>query len=286
MSNQELYNRKWLLKATKGNQVREWDDIRIEFKVQLFGSAQLNELDLSITNLNRDSRSFFQAKQSEIEIELWAGYDANFGRIFKGHNDIVNNRRGDGVTGYQKYFSSKDDTDWITTITAKDGIKQTKNKIFSVSFKGDTPSANVVKSITEKTGLPVGVIKTNKIKKKNHKNGLTLKGNTFNKLTKYLSKDEMFPDIQHNVIHVRHITEAINEEIILLDQESGLIGTPELTEKGIKAKSLIRHDMYTGRIVELKSENSKGLFLITNVIHEGDSDSENWYTNIEAQKYG
>ena len=71
----------------------------------------------------------------------------------------------------------------------------------------------------------------------------------------------------------------------MLSPSSGLILSPEKTEKGIKAQCLLRHEIHTGSLIQIESENINGLFLITNVTHEGDSDGDKWYTNIEAQYY-
>lgn len=75
-----------------------------------------------------------------------------------------------------------------------------------------------------------------------------------------------------------------NDIATLLDKESGLIGSPEKTDTGYKAKSLLRSGINPNTYVEIKSRKINGFFIAKKVEYEGDTRGTNWYTNLELIK--
>lgn len=285
MINYELKNRKWLVRATKDNIVKEFSELRTEFNIKQFGDHKLNELELSLTNLNTEDRKFFDASKYAINIELFAGYEKNFGLIFTGQTDIINIKKGVGVKGFNLTENKRDDADWITTITAYDGVKTTKNNVFTIARRGKVSVEGVIQEAINHLGLPKGSIKLKGLKKEYWNNGISATGAGWTFLVNLCRSNGFTIDIKNGVVNIRKISEPFGNDIILLSPSSGLILSPEKTEKGIKAQCLLRHEIHTGSLIQIESENINGLFLITNVTHEGDSDGDKWYTNIEAQYY-
>ncbi len=286
MTNFELVDRKYLLRCQKGTEVREFSQLRCEFDIKQFGDSKLNELSLSVTNLDKPSRSFFETNEKySIFIELFAGYKEHSGLIFSGNTDLINIKKGTGVDGFHKTENRQDETDWITTLTAKDGIKITKNQVFTIAKRGRVSVSSVIQSVVDSLGFPKGSIKTSGFKKEYWNNGISSSGPGWDFLVKLCKANGFTADIKSGVLNIRKISEPFGNEVIVLNSNSGLILSPEETEKGIKAKSLLRHDIVTGSLVKIESKYITGYYLITNVTHEGDSDGEKWFTNLEAQFY-
>ena len=66
--NHPLYDREYKVIAIKDGEKREYTGVRIEFKINIHGDTKLNEMDLSLTNLNEISRKFFEDSKYKCAI--------------------------------------------------------------------------------------------------------------------------------------------------------------------------------------------------------------------------
>ena len=81
-----------------------------------------------------------------------------------------------------------------------------------------------------------------------------------------------------------------------------MIGSPELTEVGVKVKSLMLPNLKLGRRIEIQSISAKinignlvfrkvpptigvGIYRIDKLQHVGDTHSNDWFTNIEGRNF-
>ena len=282
--NHPLYDREYKVIAIKDGEKREYTGVRIEFKINIHGDTKLNEMDLSLTNLNEISRKFFEDSKYKCDIELQAGYKNFFGTIFKGTVEYLNDRKGDHITGFKKHHSKHNDTAWITSIKSVDGIKAVRNNIFSISINEKTDPHKIINQLVDRMNIDKGAINTKSIKK-HYEKGYSSIGPTHSLLENITKSQGYNYKIQKNRIDIWKIGTPFSDETILLDIESGLIGSPERTEKGLKLKSLLRYDFEIGRLIELNSRYEKGLYIIKEIIHTGDSHGDNWESDIEVIKY-
>lgn len=285
-NNTELFDRNYKLIATKGTEKREYTGLKVEFKCEVFGDSKLNKTEISLTNCNQESRAFFEAEKYETDIELYAGYNTDIGLIFKGSVEYLNDRDGQHKTGFkgQRQQSHLNDGDWITTFTIKDGIKQTKNKIFTMSLKDNVSVSSIINTLSGKMGLDKGTINTKGLNKQ-YKKGYVASGNASQHFFKIANQYGYNAKIQKGSIYFWKIGTPFSDESILLDHSSGLIGSPEKTESGLKVRSLIRHEFDIGRLVEIKSLYNQGFYIINKVVHLGDNFGENWFSDLELIKY-
>lgn len=244
-------------------------DLRVKFKVKKTGDMNPNECSLEIYNLNPENREFIK-KYMVLCIE--AGYKELNGQIFKGEISLINA----GV---------KESTDRITKIEAKDSFKKLRDVYLSKSFTAKTRESDVIKYVTDKLGLTMGSTKGLHLAKKFYNKGISLSGNIKHVLESHLSPLGLKYVINDGVFNIVEKNIQINDKPILLDFESGLIGSPEKTEKGYKFKSLMRCDINLGSTIELKSQKVNGLFIVQNLEHDGDSSGTNdsWITECEVQ---
>lgn len=90
--------------------------------------------------------------------------------------------------------------------------------------------------------------------------------------------------------HVEAIkNDAFIDDRQSFDPQSGLIGTPTVTDKGIKAKVLLHPKLAPNRVVEIKSpfldETGKaGAYRLSTVSFKGSNRDTDFYAEIEGNK--
>ncbi len=70
--------------------------------------------------------------------------------------------------------------------------------------------------------------------------------------------------------------------VVLLDEPGGLIGSPSATEKGARAKMLLNTALLLDQPVDIRSELLSGTFVISSIVHRGDTWSGEFVTEIEG----
>lgn len=82
----------------------------------------------------------------------------------------------------------------------------------------------------------------------------------------------------------------------MLSKDSGLIGTPDITDKGIKAKALINPSIAPGRRVDIqsdflnegrqygKTDNGGGLFRVADCQYTGSNMDNDYYVEFDGNR--
>lgn len=274
---------------------KTWDQdtgLKLEFHIKKTGDLQPNEGTITLINLNKDSREFLKKKHLIITLE--AGYKySDFGLIFKGTTEFSDSTLGStSIKGKNSVniTHAKDETDWRTDIQAKDAIKQKRNVIVSKSYSSGTNNKtilnDIIKEITGKGmtkkgyGLTKGVIKELVEYKFNH--GRTLSGTAMDILKKFSAENNVSAFVDDGVINVIGNNSPVSDTAIVLDSTTSLIGSPQPTEAGYIFKSLLLPQVKPRSLLKVKSIDSNGYFIVTNINFTGDSESESWYSEMEA----
>lgn len=283
----ELFNRDisvqigtTLITSRTGEEDVTQPTLRMAFKVEKALKGEPNTADLQIWNLAEKTRAKFQEEKIPVIIE--AGYVGNTSQIFS----------GDMSYG----ASSRQGPDWITRFQAGDGEAKYRSARINENFKPGVKLREVFKKAVKATGLGLG----NVIKKADEgdfrgayeelTNGAVLSGNAADiadRLAKSLGFEYQIRDGQQEVFRADETTE---ETTIRLEMESGLIGVPELGEKGaVRARSLLQGGLFPARKVEIIARRTgefgfeiNGFFKIYRAVHTGDTWGGDWYSDIEA----
>jgi len=264
--------------------------LRVTFKIEKTIQRDPNTADLQIYNLSKDSRAALGApdptkialKQTGIPTVIEAGYFGNTSLIFSGNVEYsATNRAG---------------TDWVTTLQSADGGKQLRSSRINVSFDSSTLLKDVLKTAADSLGVGLGNI-TQELDKgaprssaQQYVKGLVLSGQTSNELDKIIKRAGFNWSVQDGQIQLIRPGGVINpNEAILLQQGTGLIGVPELGEKGIiKCRSLLQPELTPGKKIQVRSglKNGQydidGFFRIDKATLTGDTWGGDWYTDIEG----
>jgi hypothetical protein len=260
-----------------------YEGLRTAFKVEKWIQGKPNNAEITIWNLSTESRKKLQG--AGLSVYLKAGYQSNFAQIFFGQSRTISH--------------VKEKADWVTKITAGDGETAIRTSRAVISYGKNTPILTIIKGIAAKTGLDLGNIET-AVKalpgnQTQSPNGTSDSGPAYNMLQKYLDtlgylvsvQDgalQVMPHAQANVPLVTSQTTAVP-----LSQTSGMIGSPEICEKGtdkkqvLKVKSLVQPKFFPGCLVIVDSVNIKGQFRVEKVTHHGDLYETKFYSELELK---
>jgi len=286
-----LNRRYWKIKVSQPDgQFKEWSEIDFEGTVHKSIQKEPNKSEITIYNLNSDSRSYIS--QDSMTLEIFAGYepaDLN-GLLLRAEIDIITNTR--------------EGTEWKTKIIARDGAKTTRNAKIEKTFAAGTSNKSIMQAL-EKILTSAPVVKVSKREKKKPvkktqvvplKKGninysavsgklakaRTLKGLAIDYYAEFCRSFGLRFQINDGTLHVVGSNFSILDDVIQLDSDSGLIGVPEKTETGWKFKSLLRFDIEPGQKIRVKSDALTADILMTDVSHNAKTQGD-WLTEIEGK---
>jgi hypothetical protein len=260
--------------------------LKVQFNIERNLQKDPNSAELTIFNLSKASRSGVQQKGIPVEIE--AGYFGNTSLIFKGDLDY-------GAT-------VRTGTDWVTTLQSTDGGKQYRSARINLSFDAGSAVKDVINRAADELGLGKGNV-ADELNKGNPRSsavqyvkGLVLSGQGTASFDKVVRRAGFEWSIQDGQIQLTRPGKVINPgEAVVLNQGTGLIGTPEQGEKGLlKARSLLQPELLPGKRVQIQAgqlgftalkgqREIDGFFRVEKTIFSGDTWGNDWFSDIEAR---
>jgi hypothetical protein len=115
------------------------EGLRVKFTVKKTAKPEPNVGDVTIYNLNEDSRRALKHKGEQVSIE--AGYPDTIAQIFSGNASFIDH--------------SHEGADWLTKAQLGDGERAFRWATKSESFKPGTPISYVCQQLAKATGLDV-----------------------------------------------------------------------------------------------------------------------------------
>lgn len=253
------------------------EDLRVVFKVKKSRGNKPNTAEITVYNLAESSRSIMKSKGSRIVLQ--AGYATTMGTVFFGDSLRIDHRH-EGAT-------------WVTKIVASDGGRSHQHARVRESFTGKVDAGKAVGRLAEAMGLGGGTGLVQQLAGiKAFEHGWTAHGRAAAEMTRLLGAMGYEWSAQDGELVVTRAGEA-QPDVVQLDEDHGLIGTPEhsdATKAGrpvvLKVRSLIRHGLRPGCKVRLLSRQFNGTYHLLSVDHDGDTDGGNWYSDCEAEAIG
>lgn len=248
----------------------------IAFCIEKTLAREPNTAEFKIWNLNDINRKYLRDKK-RIPVTLKAGYEWGMGLLFRG--DL------------REAFSEREDPDWVTTIRSGDGLESLQSSRISKSFRAGTPIIDILKEISNSLGIIVGDAISFLEKRgfsssdKRLLNGAAISGSAHNELDKWLKSVGLEGSVQDGTLQVLVSGQALDRTAVVLSSETGLIGSPEVSSKGIlRARSLLNPELFPGRKIKVESKVLKEPhFRIARVIFSGETFGQDWYVDIEAE---
>ena len=264
--------------------------LRVVFRVEKNLQRDPNTAELTIYNLGKESRvALGEQDPNQIAIRktitttILAGYYGNTDLIFT----------GDLEYGVSKRLGNE----WITSLQSADGGKQLRSSRINVSFNSSTLLNDVLKTGAEALGVGLGNI-TQELAKgaprssaQEYVKGLVLSGQASTELDKIIRRAGFNWSVQDGQIQLIRPGGVLNpNDAILLKQGTGLIGVPEIGDKGIiNARSLLQPDLTPGKKIQIQSGlrsngqyNIDAFFRVDKSVITGDTWGGDWYSDVEA----
>lgn len=262
-----LFDRRWRITVGQpGLNGKQWTEIDCRFRVTKTASSTPNQVDLTVYNLTAASRALFEKRKTALIIE--AGYGSNVVKIASG--EIL--RAGSQLV----------DADWETTVEAADGMTA-YGTVIQETLAPNTTEESAIRAIAKKLGIPVKSI-SGLDGNQRFANGRVISGPARFALDAICRTRRLRWSIQDGSLVVFPIGSTAGGTAVLLSPETGLIGSPEKTDKGWKARSLLQGQITPGKPVQLKARNVTGLFLAEQVEHSGDTAGNDWFTDLVLVK--
>ena len=238
------------------------DSLDLEFVVPFDDDMEPNEAEIIIYNLSDNTIKQLK-KGAALSIE--AGYTGDTGVLF---------------TGYiSKVKTTYEDADKVTTIKALDDIKD--RSVQSLSFAKGTKASYILKSLINKTGIPIAVFKVRR--DHTYKDSQTVDGDLMENIKKYAQVCGISVYVSKGKVYARYIKEGDNLDFNL-SVDTGLIGFPsEYTEEitaedytetvnGWEAEMLLQHRIFAGAKINLKSKMTSGTYRVCSGEHRFNPD--------------
>jgi hypothetical protein len=248
-----------------------------EFRVDRSLKPEPSKSDFSIFNLAPDNRKYLQSQKGGVIVEFRAGYasDTELALIYLGQ--------------LREVTTVRDGADWTTQISTGDGDKERKHPVGFSLGPGTSFDAAVKKSL-ETMGL-----KANNITKdiaggkfgdasKELVEGFSAFGFAGPELDRLLDSGGLEGSIQNGELQVLPKGQALNKSAVTLRESTGLVGSPELGDKGsVKCRSLLNGEIVPGRMIHVISTSVDNFFRCERVVYSGQTAGNDWYCDIEAK---
>lgn len=242
------------------------EGLRITFTVEKTSSAAPNSLEVRITNPSDDTARALIKRDYTLLLE--AGYRDNAELLYA----------GDILTAQDRWEAP----DRTLVLSCGDGAKAIRSSTIFASFRGGTGARQIFQRLADSLGLPLGSVQG--LDDAQFLSGFSTAGSTRAALDTLARRLGLSWSVQDGELVVRKAGEPERGEMVLLSEESGLIGSPERDDKGVRFKSLLQPRIRPGRRVRVQSRALSGDFLVEKVTHSGDTHGDDWSTDVEARE--
>ena len=248
-----------------GEESIEINGLRIDFDIEKVIKSEPNNATIEIYNLNDSNRDLLTSKEFN-RVELYVGYVSDSPKlIFKG--DIV------------KVVNEKEDLDIITLLKCADGYKAyTQSKTMRTMSAGQTDNDFVEQALKDFKVARGSVELPND---RALPRGKVFMCDTREVLDKVAKNNNADWSIQDNELVILPKEKALDEGFII-SSDTGMIGSPRKTDKGIEVTTLCNPEYKIGGLVQIQSrfKEHSGDFKIQSIRHTGDILADDWFSHL------
>lgn len=262
--------------------------LHVKFAVKRSDTVTPNMADIRVYNLSSQTALFI--KKEFTKVVMQAGYNSNFGGIFRGNIKQV-------IIGRESA------TDTFIDIIAGDGDRAYNFAILNTTLaKGSSPNDQVNAALGSFQNLGVSTGFIGPLPQNQLPRGKVLYGNARDHLRTVADSHGFAWSIQNEKVNFVKQSTYLPGTVVVLTSKTGMIGTPQQTNEGVNCKCLINpHIKISGRIkidntsveqykINLAVPNSAanipapltadGVYYVLVVEHVGDTRGQEWYSNL------
>lgn len=275
----KLYLRRVSLQVVSKSSVKDFEGLRIKFDVEKSNEGKPNPSKVTIYNLAESSRAMFEDVGARIILS--AGYQSNYGVIFSGNTVRAKQKKKKSIIK-EKTQHKYEEVDIVTEIEAADGHNKYRTSYTVRAFPPGTKLSEVVRALGQDFGLPVN-IDFDAIPA----NAQYAHGHSIGQETRYALDDicktlDLEWSIQNEVLQIISKNKTTKFGAVLLNPQTGLIGSPTRTTTGCEFSSLLQPALMPGCSVKLESKFFNGMYKVQKVNHVGDSHEGDFLSKCEA----
>lgn len=240
--------------------------LTISFDVTKTITAEPNQAEISVMNLNQSTRNLITDKKYN-RILLNVGYGEDVRTLFIGYIDEVENK--------------KESVDITTVMTCSDGSVDYRNSRTAVTVnKGQTDKQVVQQVLKDMPNTESGIQEFTKEQKLPR--GKTMVGNSREILAGVAKNQQADWSIQDGKLLLLPKTSALaNNEGFLIQEGTGMIGSPQKTSDGLEVRCQLNNVMRVGQLCRISSKIKEysGDFKIKKIQMKGSNKGQD-FTNV------
>lgn len=268
------------------------ENLRVHFEVSKTVESAPNVAVIKIYNLSPINEA--KIKNEFDEVLLNAGYEGALRLVFRGNIKHV--------------YRYRDKSDYITEIEAGDGDKDFRKAVMNETLAAGTTNAQLVDravgSFKTTGGTAKGVVQIND---RARLRGKVISGNTRDVLHDVARESGANWSIQDGQLVIVKANSVLPDEAIVITADTGMLGAPEINDKGIAVKCLLNLQLRVNGAIKLdnngikakrqkaqalgkKQEDQKepvrldpdGIYKVLKITHKGDTRGQDWVSEIEC----
>lgn len=265
----------------KGQVGRVISGLRVTFDIEKSLEKDPNKATVEIYNLSKQTLALVE--DSQAYIVLRAGYGSTLKTLYQG--DIA------------KLATKRNGPDKVTSFECSDGEVELTTKTAELSFEPGAKFGQVFDTISGQLGFAPG--KQQGINRNDtFLSGVSFSGFLGDSLSGLLGKQDLDWSVQDGQLQVLPPLGSTDEEVVVLTNETGLIGNPQRVKvinaalikskdvtkqnSGVSLVSLLNPEFRPGRRVKVMSREVTGVYRIQKINHKGDTHGQDYYSTLEC----
>jgi len=235
-------------------------DLYIQIEIKKTLTSAPNEGTVTIYNLSDTTETLI--KDKGVRIRVLGGYNGQSALLFDG--DI------------RKVERNKQPPERMTVVTMGGNVYKITDAIANISYAGPISVKQVITDTISEFGLSYTGLE---LIPDSTLNDFSFTGRTADLYDQILTPLNLswFEDSGFILFS---IIGSSTETVALLNSTSGLIGSPAVTDEGIKAVSLLNANIRPGGRVKVESKLVTGIYKVTQLVYRGDNREGDFFTEF------
>jgi hypothetical protein len=253
------------------------ENMKVSFNTSDTVSGAVSEANIEIIGLRREDISLlatsanqFDANYIQNRIDIVAGYQLNYGRIFSGNIIEAN--------------AEMNNPNYSVKIKAVSSFFESLDVPLPLPFEGKTNILDIVNKIANKLNIPLN---------NSLKNTYFVENYSYSdSITEHIRRLSAIADIDlyqsNGELFIKEKSQPLNLKSFLVSWKSNLVGSPSPNPTGCDATIRLNPSIKTGQTVKIESIKHSELnandYVLMTLHHSGDTRGNNWNTHLKLIK--
>lgn len=259
------FGRQWKLDLISDSETLSITQLRVAFSIDKTISEKPNPAQIQIWNLNRNHINQLLSQQFK-KVRLSVGYQ-RISQIYQG--DIT------------KAKIKREGLDFILELECADGHQAYTQGRSNITLNSGATDEQILAEVQKNMpALEAGT--QDVVNKRQLPRARVLNGDSREILNRIAKNNKANWSIQDGKLLFLPYDKVLNDEAVLLNQATGMVGTPEQTDDGLELTCLLNPALQIGGLVKVQSiiEYFNGEYKIVKLSHNGDGLGGDWLSKM------